>query len=190
MPLSKPAKREHRHTRDIKCNGYLREDGLWDIEGHIIDTKNYSFSNHDRDGINAGEHIHNMSIRLTIDGEFVIHDAEVATDASPFTVCPGITHAYKSLVGLQIKGGWRKDVLARFGRAKGCTHITELLLGSMATTAYQSLGGSSLKSTDTEKGNSPTRLVNSCHALSSDSQVVQRQWPELYTGIPEESGEI
>jgi len=163
---------------------------MWDIEGRITDRKTYSFPNHDRQGINAGEDIHDMSVRLTMDSEFVIHDAEVSTDASPFAICPGITHAYKSLVGLQIKSGWRKNVLERFGRSKGCTHITELLLGAMATTAFQSLGGSTIKSSDVQKGNNPTRLVGSCHALSSDSQVVQRQWPELYTGIPEESGEI
>ncbi|MBT4888152.1 MAG: DUF2889 domain-containing protein, partial [Rhodospirillales bacterium] len=75
MPLSKPANREHLHTRDIKCHGYLREDGMWDIEGRITDRKTYSFPNHDRQGINAGEDIHDMSVRLTMDSEFVIHDA-------------------------------------------------------------------------------------------------------------------
>ena len=36
MPLSKPAPRKHIHTREIKCLGFEREDGLWDIEGRLI----------------------------------------------------------------------------------------------------------------------------------------------------------
>jgi hypothetical protein len=190
MPLSKPAKREHIHTRQIQCKAYLRDDKLWDVEGHITDVKTYSFPNHDRDGISAGEHIHDMSIRLTLDGDFLIHAAEVIIDAGPTHICAGITHAYQSLVGVRIQQGWRKEVLSRFGRVKGCTHVTELLLGSIATTAYQALGGSSLKASEKQTAINATRLINTCHALSSDGPVAQRQWPELYTGTPEEAGEI
>ncbi len=190
MPLSKPSPRQHNHTRHIECKGFLREDGLWDIEGRITDTKTYSFSNHDREGIHAGENIHDMSVRITLDKEFVIIDAEASIDSSPFSICPGIAHTYKSLIGLDIKPGWRKDVIVRFGREKGCTHINELLLGVMATTAYQTLSGSTVKSSDTQKSLNASRLVNTCHALSSNSSVVQRQWPDEYTGTPIESGEI
>ncbi|MBT8434953.1 MAG: DUF2889 domain-containing protein, partial [Gammaproteobacteria bacterium] len=33
MPLTKPVKRKLAHTRVVTCQGYRREDGLWDIEG-------------------------------------------------------------------------------------------------------------------------------------------------------------
>ena len=33
MPLSEPtAPRKHLHTRNGECRGYLRDDGLWEIE--------------------------------------------------------------------------------------------------------------------------------------------------------------
>ncbi len=182
MPLSKPVEREHIHTRNITCKGYYRDDGLWDIEGSITDTKTYSFANQDRGGINAGEYIHEMHVRLTVDGEFMIHNAQVVTDSSPFNICREITDSYRSLIGLQIKQGWRRDVLARFGRVKGCTHITDLLLGAIATTAYQTLGGEKKHSTKDQKANNATRLVNSCHALSSDGPVVRQKWADQYTG--------
>ena len=51
MPLEKPHPRKHIHTRDIQCLGYQRDDGLWDIEGTIMDTKTYSFDNIDRGGV-------------------------------------------------------------------------------------------------------------------------------------------
>ena len=43
MPLSEPAARQAIHNRHVHCAGFQREDGLWDIEGHIKDTKAYSF---------------------------------------------------------------------------------------------------------------------------------------------------
>ncbi len=41
MPLSAPAPRQLMHNRAIECRGYQREDGMWDIEGHLVDTKTY-----------------------------------------------------------------------------------------------------------------------------------------------------
>ncbi len=58
MPLSPPVKRVQKHTREVKCFGYEREDGLWDIEGRIADTKTYSFENRDRGTIASGTPVH------------------------------------------------------------------------------------------------------------------------------------
>ena len=41
MPLSTPHSRQSIHTRTITINGYHRDDGLWDIEGRLIDIKGY-----------------------------------------------------------------------------------------------------------------------------------------------------
>ena len=49
MALSEPDyPREHWHTRRVECFGYRRGDGMWDIEGHIVDTKTYEFPNQSR----------------------------------------------------------------------------------------------------------------------------------------------
>ena len=65
MPLSKPSKRKLLHTRKVTCEGYLRDDGLMDIEGHLVDTKSYDFPNNDRGGhIPAGEPLHGISARI------------------------------------------------------------------------------------------------------------------------------
>ncbi len=37
MPLSPPIGRQHLHTRRVVCQGFFRDDGLWDIEGRITD---------------------------------------------------------------------------------------------------------------------------------------------------------
>ena len=71
MPLPEPAPREHLHTRQIECRGYRRDDGLWDIEGTLVDTKTYGFFSHARGDVEPGQPVHNMSIRLTIDDDLV-----------------------------------------------------------------------------------------------------------------------
>jgi hypothetical protein len=31
------------HTRKVEYRGFEREDGLWDIEGELLDTKPHAF---------------------------------------------------------------------------------------------------------------------------------------------------
>ena len=64
MPLSNPVGRKPMHTRTVQCRGYLRDDGLWDIEGHLVDTKPYDIPSEDRGGtIPAGEPLHGDASR-------------------------------------------------------------------------------------------------------------------------------
>ncbi|HAI33059.1 MAG TPA: hypothetical protein DCM48_26695, partial [Thalassospira sp.] len=110
MPLSRPAEREHIHTRTVTCQGFRRKDGLWDIEGHITDVKTYGFSNHDRGEIPAGEPVHGMWIRVTIGDDLVIREVEAVTDYAPFSACDAIASNYEKLVGLKLGPGLRKQI--------------------------------------------------------------------------------
>jgi len=181
MPLSPPAARKPIHHRNIDCRGYQRDDGLWDIEGHLTDTKTYTFSNHDRGEIAPGTPIHEMWLRLTVDDELLIHAVEAALDYGPYTICPRITVNYQSLQGLRIGPGWRREINKVVGGVKGCTHLRELL-GPVATTAFQTVYPilSRQRRTAGEKHKPP--MLGSCHAYASDSEVVKRLWPDHYTG--------
>lgn len=187
MPLSPPVPRHHYHTRKVECFGYCREDGLWDIEGHITDTKTYAFTNTSRGTLEPGEPVHDMWIRLTINDQMEIVDVEAVTQASPFTVCSSITPEYKKLIGLKIVAGFTAAVRDRLGGVHGCTHLTELL-GPIGTVAYQTMvraKNETPKPGDTrgpEIHNRRPRHINTCHALSSDGPVVQQHWPDFYTG--------
>jgi hypothetical protein len=183
MPLSPPAAaRQHIHTRRVEVRGYRREDGLWDIEGHLADTKTYSFANMDRGEIPAGEAVHDMWLRLTVDDELKIHAVEAVTDGAPYGVCPAITPNFQRLVGVRIGPGFRRELKQRLGGREGCTHLVELL-GPIATTAYQTVFP--LKSNEERAAGAPRRrpgVLDTCHALASDSEVVKKHWPEFYTG--------
>ena len=61
--------------------------------------------------------------------------------------------------------------------------MTELL-GPLATTAFQTVYGQRY---DQEDAKPPAEraippVLNTCHALASDSSVVQQRWPHAYTG--------
>jgi hypothetical protein len=180
MPLSRAARRAHIHTRDIRCRGFQREDGLWDIEGVLEDSKTYSFANRDRGGINAGEPIHRMQVRLTVDDDLVVHAAEAATEAGPFDLCGGITPVFATLQGLRIGPGWRKAVLSRMGGVAGCTHLTDLLLGPVTTTALQTVSASRSRRQQAEADGSPPPILDRCHALARTSEVVRTHWPKFF----------
>ncbi len=198
MPLSPPIGRQHLHTRRVVCQGFFRDDGLWDIEGRITDEKSYEHANEWRGPLKPGDFVHDMSIRLTIDHSFTIVDAEAVTDKSPYSMCGDIAPAFKKLVGLRIGGGFHRAVRERLGGVHGCTHIVELL-GPVATTAFQTV--SSKKASDLNRAHrektgtlppkdpnaapKPRRkpyMLDTCHTWASDSEVTRRWVPHFYTG--------
>lgn len=188
MPLSAPAPRELLHTRSVHVRGYRRKDGLWDIEGHLVDTKTYDIESEDRGGcICAGEPVHEMWLRLTIDSDFLVHDAEAVTDHSPFTMCPAVTGIFKRLKGLRIAPGWNKRVHELVGGVQGCTHLTELL-GPIATTAYQTLHPEREKRRRADSSGERPRIIDTCHALAATSPIVKRIWPQFHVTTDKAAG--
>jgi hypothetical protein len=188
MPLPPESPREPIHQRRVECRGYRRADGLWDIEGHLVDVKSYGFENAHRGRLEPGMPIHEMWIRLTIDDDLLIHEAVAATDASPYRICPEVAPNFARLKGLKIGAGFRRAVAERVGGTAGCTHIVELL-GPLATTAIQTI--MPIKSRErprdptSDPTSDPTRrppLLDSCYALRADGEVAKRQWPQFYTG--------
>ncbi|MCL2430049.1 MAG: DUF2889 domain-containing protein [Alphaproteobacteria bacterium] len=188
MPLPSPAAREHIHTRKVHCQGFRRADGLWDIEGHITDTKTYGFGNRERGRVPPGAPIHDMSIRLTVDDALTIRAVEAVTEASPYRICADVTPNFQRLVGLTIGPGFRRQVRERLGGTEGCTHLVELL-GPVGTTAFQTvvpLAERDKKTGREADGASRRRpaLLNSCYAFSDEREVVARQWPDFIRKPP------
>ena len=182
MSLHAPLERRKLHTRTITIEGYARSDGLWDIEAQMTDVKTYGFDNHDRGRIDAGEPLHDMRLRLTVDAELCIHAIEATTTAGPYRACPAVTPNYGRLKGMVIGPGWRRRIREALGGPEGCTHLNELL-PAMATVAIQTLWAE--RERRRQGGRSTTRgrpaEIDSCYALKSDGEVVGRYWPEFST---------
>lgn len=182
MPLSEPAPREPIHTRRIECRGFERADGLWDIEARLTDVKSYEIPNDWRGKIAAGEPLHDMWVRLTLDDRLVVQAVETTSDATPFSMCGDITPNFQAIVGLRVAPGWHRRVKERVGGVHGCTHIVELI-GAMATAAFQTIYPKlrSRKPRD-ERDTKRPLLLDTCHAWASSSPVVERYYPDWYDG--------
>jgi hypothetical protein len=177
LPVSE-VEREHTHTRRVRYEGYKRADGLWDIEAHLLDTKNHDY--HLKTGVRrAGQPIHDMWLRVTIDRSFIILDAQAAMDAVPYPGgCEKIPGAYKKLIGLNLLRGFRKQAWDLLGSVKGCTHLTEML-GGLPTAAIQTFAGEVPEERD--DGSKPFQL-DRCHALETSSETVKVWYPKWYRG--------
>lgn len=177
LPISE-VEREHTHTRLVRFEGYKRADGLWDIEAHLTDVKSHDY--HLMTGVRrAGQPIHEMWLRITIDRSLTILDAAASSDAVPYPGgCEAIAPAYRKLIGLNLARGFRKRVKELLGDVRGCTHLTEMLAG-MPTAAIQTFAGEMPE--EREGGGKPFQL-DQCHALETSSETVKKWYPKWFKG--------
>jgi hypothetical protein len=187
MPLSPPVPRVLRHTRAIQVDAYARDDGLWDLDARISDVKT-------RDtvlasGIRAGGNpVHDLKLRVTINREMVIIDAEASSDSVPYPgYCDTIAPAYKSLIGLSLTNHFRLRLKDRLSGVLGCTHLTELSL-VLPTAAIQAYANDVVNTGDNEQGGDsdsngaserPFQL-DRCYALRIDGPAVATYYPRWF----------
>ena len=177
MPLPQTeVERELVHTRRVRYEGYKRADGLWDIEAHLTDIKNHDYQL--KTGVRrAGQPVHSMWLRVTIDRTLKIVDALASSDAVPYPGgCETIAPAYRQLVGLNLTSDFRRRTKALLGGVRGCTHLTEMLAG-LPTAAIQSFAGEMKEELD--DGTKPFQL-DACHALETSGETVRRWYPTWY----------
>lgn len=157
---------------------------MFDIEGHITDAKKYDTTMSNGRELKAGQPWHEMVLRLCIDRDFTIHDAEALTLHGPAVTCGEVNTDYRKLIGLRIGAGFSAKVREIFSGRSGCTHLTELL-GPIATTAYQTISGHLLSQQGSLGWHSPvmkevaSNLIDSCHGWRADGETVMRFFPEL-----------
>jgi 3,4-dihydroxy-2-butanone 4-phosphate synthase len=189
------------HTRSICVRAYARDDGLWDLEAELTDVKEKDFAL--ATGMRrAGDPVHAMQLRLTIDTALNVVAAQAQSDWVPYPGhCDSFSDAYRQLVGLNLLSGFRHAVQQRLGGTQGCTHLTELA-GVLPTAAIQAFAGEVYRPRDQahepeaadhqEAEKRPFQLER-CRALRVDGPAVARYYPRWYTGnrkqeITEEQG--
>jgi hypothetical protein len=207
MPLSQPVERERLHARAIEINGYRRTDGHFDIEAHLTDRKSFRQTNFDRGYIEAGDPVHDMWLRLTVDEKMVIQGVEAVSDKTPYAACPAAAPNFVRLQGMTIKAGFLREATHAVGGTVGCTHLRELLQ-QLATTAFQTInpakvrrdmaaaglpdekrGSDAFDTRITEKWGGGNKMLNTCLAYDEKGPLVKRRWPGLYTGADALTGE-
>lgn len=167
------------HKRSITVEVFERDDGLWDMDAQLIDTKAYDFPLFEGGNHPAGQPVHQMVIRLTIDKTYTILQAQVVYDAAPYKICNTIAHSYGQLVGLNLVRGFRHDVRARLAGKQGCTHVTELT-NVLPTAAIQAVGPRLNRFQSTPVQATRPFHIDGCHALRADGEIVRAQFPKWY----------
>jgi hypothetical protein len=176
VPLSPPAARNHLHTRDVVYRGYRREDGLWDIEAELCDAKTAPFTIPNEGEWAAGEPIHGMAIRLTVDDDMVVRAIEAAMDHVPHGPCPQAAAPMQRMIGSRLTRGWRRAIEEHLGGVEGCTHLRELLF-NMATAGLQTMSHKFALTDDSEH---PPPHLGQCLGWAFDGPVVRKMYPKYY----------
>ena len=178
LPTAAPSRQlKHRRTLDVKI--YSRDDGLWEVDAELRDTKT-------RDaplagGVRpAGQPIHDMLLRLVVDESFNVLEAGAQTRAMPYPgVCDDHGEAYGRLVGLNLLKGFRQAVQQRLGGVLGCTHLTELSQ-VLPTAVVQAFAGEVIDTRGDNPASQQPFQIDRCHALRSDGPAVQTFYPRWY----------
>jgi Protein of unknown function (DUF2889) len=179
MPLSTPTNRQEIHHRDIDMRAFARADGLFDVEARLIDTKPFAFERLGKpEPVPAGQSLHDLCIRMTVDSDYVVRAMEASSDVTPYALCKEAESTLQALVGEKLAKGWAVVVKDRLRGAAGCTHLREMLL-PMATTAIQGIRG--MKSKEARKTPVPGQVpaqIDSCYAYGRTREVVRWLWPD------------
>jgi hypothetical protein len=182
---SAPVRRQV-HTRSIRIDAFARDDGLWDIEATLTDTKQKDFEL--ASGTRkAGDPVHRMTLRVTIDTRLNIVDAAVESPWVPYPgYCDTIAPAYEKLIGLSLVHDFRRRVRERLGGINGCTHVTELA-DVLPTAAIQALAGEGVDPASAARASvAPTERkpfqLDRCHAMATTAPAVAKFYPRWYRG--------
>jgi hypothetical protein len=132
----------------------------------------------------AGEPIHDIRLRVTIDRAGRIHAVETTSDRTPYPPhCANHDDAYQKLVGLSLFDNFRLKLHGAMGGVNGCTHITELL-AYLPTAAVQTFAGLQRE----DAGDRKPYQLDRCHALRSDGEAVRRYYPKWHRA-PAQAGD-
>ncbi|MDE2380360.1 DUF2889 domain-containing protein [Bradyrhizobium sp.] len=176
------------HRRTVECDGYLRTDGLWEVEARLVDTKPFATHDRFRGALGAGEPVHDIGLRLAIDDRLTIREAEATMRATPYPTCIEVQPILQRLVGEQIGKGWRDVLRTRIGRLETCTHLMELL-GPAVTTLFQAMSyGKTPEGRDSHDqqraaGERPF-FINGCYSWRTDGPIVAELFPQFSTRQP------
>lgn len=180
MPLSAAGSRREIHHRVIDMQAYQREDGLYDVEAHLVDRKPFASPRFGlTEPVPAGQARHDMWVRLTVDDQFVVRGVEAASDETPYGVCKEAASTLSVMVGERIASGWSSKVKERLRGSASCTHLMELLI-PLATTAIQGIRGVNVKLLSAVDAGGVPRKLESCYAYGLSSEVVKMIWPQHY----------
>lgn len=177
------APRKILHQRAVRCDGYLRADGLWEVEASLLDTKCTDFVQILRGPQRAGAPVHDMKLRITVDDDLTITAIESVMSTTPLLACQDVRQYLHELIGVRFVSGWQKEARARIGQRHACTHIMDLLVPA-ATTFYQTMGWGKNPEGRGELDHAQAsaerpKFLDRCYGWRTDGPGVREHFPEF-----------
>jgi hypothetical protein len=131
--------------------------------------------------------IHDFGVEGVVEGpNLTLVELDVAAYAHPYPDCPFAIPPVANLIGLDVARGWRRAVLEVFAGARGCTHVTTLLLGlsELSTIAIFLQINPAVPYTPETRRNGQwikaahafaPKLADACYGLRADGPVIREQ---------------
>lgn len=176
------APRRLMHQRSLQCDAYLREDGLWEVEVRLRDTKPFGYTHFRRGEMRPGDAVHDMMLRVAVDDDMTIRDVGSEMFATPFLSCHDVRPLMGRLTGLKLSRGWREAARQRIGRLETCTHLMDLLAPAVATLYQTVTMGKNPENRhvlhNLKPGEKPFYL-NGCYSWREDGDNVANVFPDF-----------
>jgi hypothetical protein len=174
--------RREMHLRRIEMRAYARDDGLWDVEAHLVDEKPFGYIDPGRGEQKPHDTVHDIRVRLTLDDDRIIRDVAIEMGSMPFGTCHEVTDSLRPLIGERVGRGWRQ-ILKRIPRHATCAHVHEVLM-PLATVVHQGMSmgrepdGKVALEPDPSLEAQPF-FVDDCHSWRIDGPVVAQFYPQF-----------
>ncbi len=127
MTSLKDLMQENVHQRDLKIKTFKTENNQIIVEGSLIDNRLIDIHHHSGVVKPAGT-VHFMVIRLLVDSEFTIREVETEMPCHPHDECPETINSLQQIKDLKITRGFTMKIKEMFGKGKGCSHLSELII--------------------------------------------------------------
>ena len=154
------------HVRTIRVEAIEAGPGEVEVTGTLLDERPRGQVRWEGD--DGARIIHDMTVTLRVHyPDFVITEARAEMAAYPYTICPEALPPVEQLVGLSVARGFVRAVQERFGRERGCSHLTALIL-AMAPVVKQGAGAAFRGERDAPTSADDLWFINTCHAWRGD----------------------
>ena len=168
------------HHRNIDFAGYMRSDGLFQVQGRVMDQRPQGSLEPETSPVtDATEMIHDLGIDIIFDANMTVLAVRTVSKTYPYRQCPSGGDALQAIVGMRIGAGWSSEVRKRLPSAGVCAHLKEILI-PLASAAYQSMTFQRLRQPDLVDDAGKPRKINSCYAYRDSGELVLSRWPQYH----------
>jgi len=160
------------HVRTIRVEAARVGDAEMEVTGRLIDERPRTQAGWF--GIDQGPVIHDMTVRLRVRyPELVVTRVEAEMASRPYTVCVDAVEPLQQMVGMSVARGFTRAVNERFGRERGCAHLTALV-HAMAPVVRQGAGAAFRDEAELPRSADERWFVNTCQAWREGGLLHQR----------------